>query len=57
MWLILQSARVSTNHTGKTNPVNPRSWLGPDLMIGFVVSVGGEVYDEHGQEVQIGNPG
>jgi len=30
--------------------------LGPYLMTSFVVSMGGEVYDGHGYEVQIGNP-
>ena len=41
---------------GKTNRGNPRSWLGPALVISFVVSVAGEAYAGYRQEVQIGNP-
>jgi hypothetical protein len=41
----------------QNEPSAPPNWLGPTLVIDFVVSMAGEAYDAHEQEVQIANPG
>ncbi len=51
------AAASGARQTGKTNRGNPRSWLGPALVINLVVSMAGEAYDAHEQQVQIGNSG
>src|ERR1035437_333709 len=40
---------------GKNEPSEPPNWLGPTLVIDFVVSMAGEAYDTHEQEATTGN--